>query len=151
MLRFFRWLFSAAPFDCLVAANEGVRFHNEPTCEQCKYSLNGLAADGKCPECGTAYDAASRFRKLRRPIWGRGVLAVPLVLAFALFAIAVYLPGLNDSIRLLTALAGLLCVFVGNGIAVGWFIRWIVIQARTRERRYEVRSASIRSAQWPLC
>ena len=39
-------------------------------CERCGYVLNGLPADGRCPECGTPLDESVNYRR-HPPAWER--------------------------------------------------------------------------------
>lgn len=47
------------------------------TCSACGYGLRGLAAAGRCPECGAAYDEAAPVAYVGRPVFGWLLLGVP--------------------------------------------------------------------------
>lgn len=58
---------------------------SEFSCAQCRYNLTGLPVPGRCPECGTDYDAYSRVWSARRP-W-RGIMPLALTLGAIIVAV----------------------------------------------------------------
>lgn len=89
-----------------------------PTCAQCGYELSGIAAAGRCPECGRAYDLGSgRGTTARRQPW-----LVRHIRTVSLVGLAVVILGCSGLLSLVgrNAVSLVLCglLFAGVTLAV---------------------------------
>ncbi len=107
------------------------------TCPRCGYSLRGLPAEYRCPECGLAYDAESEMFKLRSP-WA--LLGVIVAVGF----------GGACFVSLLVHSTG---VVVGDSVPVIYMVVYGLVSFRLgwrywRNYRHGMMVASMPDALW---
>lgn len=115
------------------------RRRTDPHCSHCGFSLQGLPQDGKCPECGTDYDAKNTFTLLEVPSTFSciGYLGLPLlcgVLALPMLAVA---------------FAPLIALFV-IPVCVYWFGRRLLGFRRIMRERVLPPGMDVRAGTRPL-
>lgn len=119
---------------------------DEPACGACGYALGGLPDHGNCPECGAAYDPATRGVKLNPPTFRRaiGFAIKPFAIGFAAALIFLLLGSLQTALRTIGSETAFLLfgtVPFSLGLGACWTgLRSIVLLraiARFAERRSE--------------
>ncbi len=115
------------------------RPRTDPHCGHCGFSLQGLPGEGKCPECGTAYDPATSHTLLEVPSTFSCVayLGLPLLCGVAA------LPCLA------VAVAPLLAIFVIPA-CIFWFGRRLLGFRRIMRERVLPPGMDVRAGTRPL-